>query len=286
MPDLAQFIAGQVKLPAGARRVQQLPAQRRAGQRRAGDPRRQPHHGDPELQGVLPVAVRARGRGPELHRQRRVHALPAGWRRLPGIGGHRAPSSASATSPPSRWAPARRGAPSRRTSPRSTAHTQPAPDLNSAKIGPPGREAPDQEAGPGLRGDHRALRRGDRDRRLHPVQPALLPARLGARRGHGLLRGEGRAAHRPGRGARPGSDGERRRREGGRGGRGQARGRPRRGDDADQGRVQADLQGRDDPAASRRRPEGHDPRPRSRHEERRRDRGGRAGAGWPTPFRT
>ena len=74
--------------PAGRGRLQPLPARRRAAERRTGDPGRRPDHRDPELQGVLPVAVRARRGRPELHRQRLLHALPARRRRQPGLDRH------------------------------------------------------------------------------------------------------------------------------------------------------------------------------------------------------
>ena len=77
----------------------------------------------------------------------------------------------------------------------------------------------------------------------------------------------------------PGPDRERGRRQGRRGRLGQPRERARRRQPADQGQVQADLQGRDDPAAAQDRPEGHDPGARPRHARGRRAEGGRPGDG-------
>ena len=162
--------------------------------------------------------------------------------------------------------------------PTSQCHRNPVPDLNSARSDRD-REAADQEAGARVRGDPVPVRVAGRDRRLHPVAPALLPARLGAGARDRLLRGRGRAADRPGGRAGPGPDGERGRREGRRGRRGDARGRPRRREHADQGRVQADLPRRHDPAAAQDRPEGHVPGARPRHAGGRRAGGGRPRAG-------
>ena len=78
--------------------------------------------------------------------------------------------------------------------------------------------------------------RGRRRRRLHPVQPALLPAGVGAGGRHRLLRGRGRVPDRPGRRAGPGPDGEHRRRQGRRHRQRAARGRARGGGDEDPAR--------------------------------------------------
>ena len=151
--DFAEFVDGQVELLPVLDAVQPLPVRRGAAERRAGHPGRQPDHRDPELQGVLPVAHRARGRGPELHRQRRTtpassraaartRSRPAprtGRRRAALRQRHRAPAAARA----------RRAARSRPTSRRPPATSSRVPDLNSAKTGPAwaADDPPDQEAG-------------------------------------------------------------------------------------------------------------------------------------------
>ena len=270
--DFAEFVDGQVKLLPVFDAVQPLPVRGRAAERRAGHPGRQPHHRHPELQGVLPVAGRARGRRPELHRQRRLHALPAGRRRQPGPDrpgpGDAGPRFGNATGAGGGTRPARGPKPPYK--PNAACHTQRSADLNSAKIGPAGRAV------------RRQIKKQARVFAAIIVlfvvaigiagyilsnQRFYLPG-VGPGHRHRLLRGRGRAVDRPGGRARPGPDGERRRREGRRGRRGQARERPRRRDDADQGRVQADLPGRHDPAAAQDRPQGHDPGARPGHRER------------------
>ena len=113
-------------------------------------------------------------------------------------------------------------------------------------------------------------------------QRALLPAGLGAADRHQLLRGQGRAADRPGGRARPGAVGEHRRGEDRRGRRRPARERPRGRDDADPGQVQADLPRRQRADAAQDRPEGHVPGARPGHQADRRAARGRSRAGCRT----
>ena len=102
--------------------------------------------------------------------------------------------------------------------------------------------------------------------RLHPVQPAALPAEVGAGRRQRLLQGERRVLDRAGRDPRPGPDRER----GGRGGRrdleGGAAQRRGGGGAEDPPQVRADLQGRAHAAAPEDRPQGHDRGDGPRHQ--------------------
>ena len=94
--------------------------------------------------------------------------------------------------------------------------------------------------------------------RLHPLQPALLPARLGAGPRHRLLRAEGGVRHRPVRHARPGADRADRGRVGRRDQEGQPRGRPRGRDAGGPAQVRRhDQAGRDHAPATEDRPQGH-----------------------------
>ena len=169
-------------LPAEARRVRPLPAPHDPADPGAADRRRRALDRPAELRGVLPVDGLARRRVRELRRQRHVRA-PPGRRRLRGPDRRRWVRAARCTRAP----PRRRSAPARRKSPKPpykherqvlpAAGAEPDPTLRSGA----GREAPDQEARARVRGDPVPARRGARDRGLHPVEPALLPAGLGAR---------------------------------------------------------------------------------------------------------
>ena len=94
--------------------------------------------------------------------------------------------------------------------------------------------------------------------RLHPLQPALLPARLGARARHRLLRAEGGVLDRAVRHARPGADRADRGRVGGRDQEGQPQGRSRGRDAGGPAQVRRhDQAGRDHAPATEDRPQGH-----------------------------
>ena len=80
---------------AGVRRLQPLPVRGGAAQRGDRDRGRRAQHRAAELSGVLPGPPGVRRRRAELHRQRRVHPLPARRGRVPGadrIGGRRRPA--------------------------------------------------------------------------------------------------------------------------------------------------------------------------------------------------
>ena len=252
---------------------------------------------------VLPTAGAAHRRRRALHRAAQLRGvLPGAWSRSPA-----SPRTSTATA--LRAHPGRRAvrgpdpaaaradrAAAREREPAAARHP-PGEDAQAALqaerevphpagAGPERRrgsgaahDAPDQEAGAGVRGDPVPVRARPRDRRVHPVEPALLPAGLGARARHRVLHGGGRAADRPGRGSRPGPDGERRRRQDRRGRLGAARGRQGRGRDEDQGRVQADLPRLDGAAAAEDRPQGHVPGARPRQQAGGRAPRGRARAG-------
>ena len=139
------------------------------------------------------------------------------------------------------------------------------PDRSTRPTGA-SREAGDPQARAGLHRDHRALPDRARRRRLHPRQPALHAARLGAARRQELLHAEGRVLHRAGGHAGPGPDREHRRRQGGGDLQGRARQRPRAGrDDEAREEVRHRLPGRLDAAAAQDGPQGHDRRALAGH---------------------
>ena len=211
------------------------------------------------------------GRVAELRRQRLVHALPVGRRRLPR-------ADAAGRRRLHARAPVRLGA-------APPLGTRPARGAQAALQA--GRALLQADAaGPERRADRsRPVRRQIRKQlrvfvallfllvgslglgRLHPVQPALLPARLGAGARHRLLRGQGRAADRPGGRAGPGADGEHRRRQGRRGRQGE---RSRTAAPSCMMRIQDKYKPiyRDATraAAPEDRPQGHVPRARPRHD--------------------
>ena len=116
--------------------------------------------------------------------------------------------------------------------------------------------------------------------RLHPLQPALLPAQVGPGRGLGLRRLQGPVLHRAVGDAGPGPDGADRGRRRRRHHQGRPRRRARGRDDEDPAQVHADLQERHGAAAPQDRPERHGHRARPGHEH-----GGRGADGLHRPGR-
>ena len=80
--DFAQFVDGQVDLLPVFDDFNRCQYRVVLPCRRDGDRGRRAEHRAAELPGVLPGAAGLRGRGAELHRERRLHALPARRRRL------------------------------------------------------------------------------------------------------------------------------------------------------------------------------------------------------------
>ncbi len=74
--DITRVNSQLLQLPAPAAGGQPLPAQHAAADGPRGDPGREPHDRDRELQGAVPVLRRALRRVAELRRQRHIHALP------------------------------------------------------------------------------------------------------------------------------------------------------------------------------------------------------------------
>ena len=210
--------------------VQPLPAAHDPADAGAADRRRRALHRPAELRGVLPVDGLARRRvartSTATARYARLQAGGGYAVQTPPVGPGRAALHSSAAAPPLGTRPGQEPeaalqarAPSATSSRRRTCPTR--------RSGA-GREAPDQEAARVFVAILFLLVGVARDRGLHPVEPALLPAGLGAAWSAPTSTGEGRAADRPGRRAGPGADRERRRREGRRGGLRDARGRHRR----------------------------------------------------------
>ena len=201
------------RLPAEARRLRPLPAPHHPADPGAADRRRRPLHRPPELRGVLPVDGLAGRRVRELRRQRQLRAAP-GRRRLrgPDTAGRPGRRDARELRPRRRSArgpPRARSRPTTRAPSAISSRCRTCPTLRSGAA----REAADQEARARVRGDPVAARRVARDRGLHPVEPALLPARVGAPGRDRLLHRGGRAPERPGHRARPGADREHRGRQ-------------------------------------------------------------------------
>ena len=279
--DFAKFVDGQIELLPVFDLFNRCQSQVVLPSGEHGHPGRRALDRPEELPGVPPGASRAswarartspatastRASSPAAARTRSRPAPSATARSC------RRRASATRRRPPLGTRPARGPKPPYK--PKATCYKQGAPDLNSAqdRTGPVMRQIKKQL--PVFVAIIVLLVGALGVTALHAVQPALLPARLGAGDRHRLLRGQGRAADGPGRRSRPGADRQRRRRQGRRGRRGQPRERPRGRDDADPGQVQADLQGRHDPAAPEDRPEGHDPVARPRHAAGGRAEGGR-----------
>ena len=172
-------------LPAG-RPAQPLPDQHAAAHGRRGDPGRHPHH---RRSRTTRSSSRAwsgsSGESQNFDGNGQLHALPD-RRRQPDRrpdrrrSGARRPAVRQRAPPAARHAPGPARAASRRTTAPARCYKQSAPEPERAPGSEAGREARDPQAPARLPGDPVHDRRGRRRGRVHPVQPALLPAGLGA----------------------------------------------------------------------------------------------------------
>ena len=151
-------------------------------ERRAGHPGRQPDHRASRT--TRSSSSRCRARRARARTSPATATTPASSRAAAPTRSRPAPARvtparASAT-PPAPAAARARPRPRRGPTSRTSPATRSPPNLNSAATGRPGRadDAPDQEAGARVRADRGPVRGLDGDRRVHPLEPALLPARL------------------------------------------------------------------------------------------------------------